>query len=148
MPLWAMPPPGCDSCENGGSRLRRWHDLLIEKYGLQKEMKDRKVIALPEGPWPRLPMTEDMLAARISEETYVTPRDVKEIFEVLATLAQNEMILTKKFTIPGLVTFQLGNKRKRKAETRIINGKQRFFAAKAQRAVVKAFPAKALKDFI
>ena len=145
-PNWILLLPVGSSCENGGDRLRRWHEFLIAKYGLQQEMKDRKVIALPEGPWPALPVTEDMLAARISEETYESTTDVKAVFEVLFLLAKRDLRLTGKFTIPGITMIKLKKKPATKAGTQMAFRKEVFVKAKPAKTLVKCYTVKALKD--
>merc|ERR1719231_489268 len=59
-----------------------------------------------------------------------------------------EVKKTEKFVIPQLTTLKLKHKPARKAGTKVMFGKEVKVAAKPASKVVKAFPAKALKDSI
>merc|ERR1719198_2614953 len=66
----------------------------------------------------------------------------------LRTIAYAEVKKTEKFVIPQLTTLKLKHKPARKAGTKVMFGKEVKVAAKPASKVVKAFPAKALKDSI
>merc|ERR1712046_193092 len=73
-------------------------------------------------------------------------KDVKGVFAALRTIAYPEVKKTEKFVIPQLTTLKLKHKPARKAGTKVMFGKEVKVAAKPASKVVKAFPAKALKD--
>ena len=73
---------------------------------------------------------------------------MKGVFAALRTIAYAEVKKTEKFVIPQLTTLKLKHKPARKAGTKVMFGKEVKVAAKPASKVVKAFPAKALKDSI
>merc|ERR1719424_758177 len=87
-------------------------------------------------------MTQGDLTKKIAESTQLKTKDVKGVFAALQTIAYAEVKKTEKFVIPQLTTLKLKHKPARKA------GKRVKVAAKPASKVVKAFPAKALKDSI
>merc|ERR1711941_220836 len=73
-------------------------------------------------------MTGGDLTKKIAESTQLKNKDVKNVFAALRTIACAEVKKTEKFVIPQITTLKLKHKPASK--------------------VVKAFPAKALKDSI
>ena len=88
------------------------------------------------------------LTKKIAESTQLKNKDVKGVFAALRTIAYAEVKKTEKFVIPQLTTLKLKHKSARKAGTKVMFGKEVKVAAKPASKVVKAFPAKALKDSI
>merc|ERR1711904_237518 len=78
-------------------------------------------------------MTGGELTKKIAETTQLKTKEVKK---------------TEKFVIPQLTTLKLKHKPARKAGKKMMFGKEVKVAAKPASKVVKAFPAKALKDSI
>merc|ERR1711920_182984 len=64
----------------------------------------------------------------------------------LASIAAKELKKSGKFVIPGLVMIKTRLKKAQKAGKREIFGKVVKVKAKPAKTIVKAFPAKALKD--
>ena len=93
-------------------------------------------------------MTGGVLTKKIAESTQLKTKDVKGVFAALRTIACAEVKKTEKFVIPQLTTLKLKHKPARKAGTKMMFGKEVKVAAKPASKVVKAFPAKALKDSI
>merc|ERR1711912_224128 len=93
-------------------------------------------------------MTGGVLTKKIAESTQLKTKDVRGVFAALRTIACAEVKKTEKFVIPQLTTLKLKHKAARKAGTKMMFGKEVKVAAKPASKVVKAFPAKALKDSI
>merc|ERR1719174_3669049 len=93
-------------------------------------------------------MTGATIMKTIAEKTGLKSKDVKGVFSELQTIAYAEVAKTEKFTIPQLVMLKLRKKPATKAGVRTMFGKEVRVAAKPAKKVVKAFPAKALKDSI
>merc|ERR1712185_168339 len=88
------------------------------------------------------------MGKKIAESTQLKTKDVKGVFAALRTIACAEVKKTEKFVIPQLTTLKLKHKAARKASKKMMFGKEVKVAAKPASKVVKAFPAKALKDSI
>merc|ERR1711939_199693 len=93
-------------------------------------------------------MTGGVLTKKIAESTQLKTKDVKGVLAALRTIACAEVKKTEKFVIPQLTTLKLKHKPARKAGKKMMFGKEVKVAAKPASKVVKAFPAKALKDSI
>merc|ERR1712107_98904 len=93
-------------------------------------------------------MTGGVLTKKIAESTQLKTKDVKCVLAALRTIATAEVKKTEKFVIPQLTTLKLKHKPARKAGKKMMFGKEVKVAAKPASKVVKAFPAKALKDSI
>merc|ERR1711959_374852 len=93
-------------------------------------------------------MAGGVIVETIAEKTGLKSKDVKGIFSELQTIAYNEVAKTEKFVIPQLVMLKLKHKPATKAGVKTMFGKEMKVAAKPAKKVVKAFPAKALKDSI
>merc|ERR1711937_614803 len=93
-------------------------------------------------------MTGGVLTKKIAESTQLKTKDVKGVLAALRTIACAEVRKTEKFVIPQLTTLKLKHEPARKAGTKVMFGKEVKVAAKPASKVVKAFPAKALKDSI
>ena len=93
-------------------------------------------------------MTGGVLTKKIAESTQLKTKDVKGVSAALRTIACAEVKKTEEFVIPQLTTLKLKHKPARKAGKKMMFGKEVKVAAKPASKVVKAFPAKALKDSI
>merc|ERR1719446_1253361 len=93
-------------------------------------------------------MTGTDIVRDIAEKTELKPAVVKGVFAALQTLAYAEVKKTEKFVIPQLVMLKLKRKPATKATKKMMFGKETVVKAKPAKKVVKAFPAKALKDSI
>merc|ERR1711937_819426 len=93
-------------------------------------------------------MTGGDLTKKIAESTQLKNKEVKGVFAALRTIAYAEVKKTEKFVIPQVTTLKLKHKPARKAGTKMMFGNEVKVAAKPASKVVKAFPAKALKDSI
>merc|ERR1712196_286917 len=93
-------------------------------------------------------MAGGVIVKTIAEKTGLKAKDVKGIFSELQTIAYAEVKKTEKFVIPQLVMLKLKHKPATKAGVRMMFGEEKKVAAKPAKKVVKAFPAKALKDSI
>merc|ERR1712139_360028 len=93
-------------------------------------------------------MSQGDLNKKIAESTQLKPKEVKGVLAALQTIAYAEVKKTEKFVIPQLAMLKLKHKPARKAGKKIMFGKEVKVAAKPASKVVKAFPAKALKDSI
>ena len=91
-------------------------------------------------------MTATGMYDAISTTTGLKKKDVKGVVESLCEVATTEVKKSGKFVIPGIAMLKLKNKPARKATTRMMFGKMQKIAAKPASKVVKAFPAKTLKD--
>ena len=88
------------------------------------------------------------LSSKIAECTQLKPKKVAQVFAALRTIAYAEVKKTKKFVIPKLLTLELKHKPARKEGTKVIFGREVKVAAKPALKVVRALPAKDLKDSI
>merc|ERR1711869_22695 len=93
-------------------------------------------------------MAAGTVVKTIAEKTGLKSKDVKGIFSELQTFAYDEVKKTEKFVIPQLVMLKLRHKPATKAGVKTMFGKEVKVATKPAKNVVKAFPAKALKDSI
>merc|ERR1711977_160885 len=88
-------------------------------------------------------MTSGAIVSQVAEKTELKPKQVRSVLAELAEVAK-----TEQFTIPQLVKLKLKHKPARKAGMKMMFGKEVRVAAKPASKVVKAFPAKGLKDSI
>merc|ERR1719463_768509 len=93
-------------------------------------------------------MAASVIMKTIAEKTGLKSKVVKDVFSELQTIAYAEVAKTEKFVIPQLVMLKLKHKPATKAGVKTMFGKEVKVAAKPAKKVVKAFPAKALKDSI
>merc|ERR1719353_2057144 len=110
-----------------------------------KAMKSMKAMKRAAG---KRAMTGGGIVGAIAEKTGLKTKDVKGVFAELNSIAYKEVKSTHKFVIPQLVMLKLKHKPATKAGKRMMFGKEVKVAAKKARKVIKAFPAKALKDTI
>merc|ERR1712037_187395 len=87
-------------------------------------------------------MTKSALLAAIAESCEVKRGVASKALSTLASIAVEETKKNGKFKIPDLVTI----KTRKKAGKREMFGKTVLVKAKPAKTVVKAFPAKVLKD--
>merc|ERR1712146_670590 len=92
-------------------------------------------------------MTSGTIVSQVAEKTELKPKQVRAVFAELREVAYAEVAKTEQFTIPQL-RLKLKHKPARKAGTKMMFGKEVRVAAKPASKVVKAFPAKGLKDSI
>merc|ERR1711935_69767 len=93
-------------------------------------------------------MTASGMYDAISTTTGLKKKEVKGVFDSLCEVATAEVKKAGKFVIPGITMLKLKNKPARKACERMIFGEMRKVSAKPASKVVKAFPAKSLKDAV
>merc|ERR1712124_179121 len=93
-------------------------------------------------------MTSGAIVSQVAEKTELKPKQVRAVFAELREVAYAEVVKTEKFVIPQLVMLKLKHKPARKAGMKMMFGKEVRVAAKPASKVVKAFPAKSLKDSI
>merc|ERR1712083_727539 len=91
-------------------------------------------------------MTKSALAASIAEACEIKKGQAKTMLESLASIATAEVKKNAKFVIPGVAMLKTRKKAATKAGKREIFGKVYVVKAKPAKTVVKAFPAKALKN--
>merc|ERR1711939_1205900 len=93
-------------------------------------------------------MTSGAIVSQVAEKTELRAKQVRAVFAELKEVAYAEVAKNEQFTIPQLVRLKLKHKPARKAGTKMMFGKEVRVAAKPASKVVKAFPAKGLKDSI
>merc|ERR1712093_156603 len=93
-------------------------------------------------------MTGTDICKAIGENAGLKTAQVKGLLADLTAVATAEVKKTGKFVVPHMVMLKLKHKPATKAGKRIMFGKEVKVAAKPAKKVVKAFPAKALKDSI
>merc|ERR1711933_42384 len=91
-------------------------------------------------------MTKGALTAALAESCEVKRGVISTTLSTLASIATQEAKKNGKFVIPGVVMIKTRQKKATKAGKREIFGKVVMVKAKPAKAIVKAFPAKALKD--
>merc|ERR1712078_94882 len=91
-------------------------------------------------------MTKSALLAAIAESCEVKRGVASKALSTLASIAVEETKKNGKFKVPGLVTIKTRKKPATKAGKREMFGKVVLVKAKPAKTVVKAFPAKVLKD--
>ena len=91
-------------------------------------------------------MTKSALTAALAESCEVKRGVISTALSTLASIATKEAKKNGKFVIPGVVMIKTRQKKATKAGKREIFGKVVMVKAKPAKTIVKAFPAKALKD--
>merc|ERR1711904_57717 len=91
-------------------------------------------------------MSKGALTGSIAEACEIKKAEAKKMLETLASIGTAEVKKNAKFVIPGLVMLKTRKKAATKAGKREVFGKTVMVKAKPAKTVVKAFPAKALKD--
>ncbi|CAK0850664.1 unnamed protein product [Prorocentrum cordatum] len=91
-------------------------------------------------------MTKSALTAALAEACEVKRGVIGTALSTLASIATTEAKKNGKFVIPGVVMIKTRQKKATKAGKREIFGKVVMVKAKPAKTIVKAFPAKALKD--
>ena len=92
------------------------------------------------------PMTKGGLADALATGCEMKKSDCRRVVEKLAEVATAQVKGAGKFVVPGLCMIKTRLKPATKAGKREVFGKVVMVKAKPARTVVKAFPAKALKD--
>merc|ERR1712083_944895 len=87
-----------------------------------------------------------MGTAAMGESCEVKRGVISTALSTLASIAATEAKKNGKFVIPGVVAIKTRQKKATKAGKREIFGKMVMVKAKPAKPIVKAFPAKALKD--
>merc|ERR1712167_550897 len=93
-------------------------------------------------------MTSGAIISQVAEKAELKPKQVRAVLSELREVAYKEVAKTEKFVTPQLVMLKLKHKPARKAGKKMMFGKEVRVAAKPASKVVKAFPAKPLKDSI
>merc|ERR1712124_70280 len=91
-------------------------------------------------------MTKGALLAAIAEACEVKRSVAATALSTLATIGTEETKKNGKFVIPGLVAIKTRKKPATKAGKKMMFGKEVLVKARPAKTVVKAFPAKVLKD--
>merc|ERR1719254_99548 len=91
-------------------------------------------------------MSKGALAQAIADSCEVKKADAAKVLDTLASIGTAEAKKSGKFVIPGLVMIKTRNKPATKAAKKEMFGKMVLVKARPARTVVKAFPAKVLKD--
>merc|ERR1712176_1596297 len=91
-------------------------------------------------------MTKSALTAALAESCEVKKGVISTALSTLASIATSETKKNGKFVIPGVVMIKTRQKKATKAGKREVFGKVVMVKAMPAKTVVKAFPAKALKD--
>merc|ERR1712086_985327 len=91
-------------------------------------------------------MTKSALTAALAESCEVKKGVISTALSTLASIATTEAKKNGKFVIPGVVMIKTRQKKATKAGKREVFGKMMMVKAKPAKTIVKAFPAKALKD--
>merc|ERR1711904_214492 len=91
-------------------------------------------------------MTKGALMAAIAESCELKKQIASKVLSTLASIATEQTKKNGKFVVPGLVTIKTRQKAATKAGKREMFGKVVLVKAKPAKTVVKAFPAKVLKD--
>jgi len=97
-------------------------------------------------------LTKTEIYTHLSEQTELSKRDVKGIFDELTTLAGKHLGSRGpgQFTIPGLckMTVKVRPARKARKGVNPFTGEEMTFKAKPKSKTVKIRPVKALKDMV
>jgi nucleoid DNA-binding protein len=95
-------------------------------------------------------MTKSQLIEKIAEENELGKKDVKGVFETLATIGYKELKKSGVFVVPGFAKFVVIKKPATKARKGVnpFNGEPMMFKAKPARKIVRARPVKAAKDAV
>ncbi len=95
-------------------------------------------------------MTKSQLIEQIAETNELSKRDVKAVFESLATIGYKELKKNGVFLVPGFAKFVVIKKPATKARkgTNPFTGEPMTFKAKPARKIVRARPVKAAKDAV
>merc|ERR1711972_428794 len=93
-------------------------------------------------------MSKGAIAEALATSCELKKSVCAELINSLAEVATQEVVKTGVFSLPGLCRLKTRTKPATKAGKREVFGKVVMVKAKPARKVVKAFPAKALKDSI
>jgi len=95
-------------------------------------------------------MTKSQLIEKIAEENELGKKDVKGVFETLASIGYKELKKSGVFVVPGFAKFVVTKKPATKARKGVnpFNGEPMMFKAKPARKIVRARPVKAAKDAV
>ncbi|MBN8982035.1 MAG: HU family DNA-binding protein [Pseudomonadota bacterium] len=95
-------------------------------------------------------MSKSQLIEKIAEETEITKKQVKSVFDTLATVGYKELKKSGVFLLPGFAKFVVIKKPATKARkgTNPFTGEEMMFKAKPARKIVRARPVKAAKDAV
>jgi nucleoid DNA-binding protein len=95
-------------------------------------------------------MTKSQLIEKIAAENELAKKDVKGVFESLATIGYKELKKSGVFVVPGFAKFVVIKKPATKARkgTNPFTGEPMTFKAKPARKIVRARPVKAAKEAV
>jgi len=101
---------------------------------------------------PKKAMTKSEIFNHLSEQTELTRRDIRGIFDELSSLAGKHLSARGpgQFTIPGLckMTVKVRPARKARKGVNPFTGEEMMFKAKPKSKTVRIRPVKALKDMV
>jgi len=110
-----------------------------------------KKLVIGKGPIKKA-LSKSQVAGNISEETGLSRKDVKEVFNSLTRIMHRHLQngAAGQFNLPGLLKCKVVRKPATKARKGInpFTGEPCVFKAKAARNVVKVRPLKGLKDMV
>merc|ERR1712217_519102 len=104
--------------------------------------------AMKAAPKAAKSMTKSGIAKSLASSCELKQKVCTKVMNALADIATKEVTKTGVFSLPGLFRMKTRTKPATKAGKREIFGKMCVVKAKPAKKVVKAFPAKALKDSI
>jgi len=91
-------------------------------------------------------LTKSGVFDAVSEQTGLKRKDVSDVIAALAEVAAAALKKSGQLNLPGLARLKLKHKAARPACTKMMFGEMKKVGAKPASKVVKAFPAKTLKD--
>merc|ERR1711972_1301694 len=94
------------------------------------------------------PMTKGAIAEALATSCELKKSVCSKFIDSLSEIATQEVAKTGLFSLPGLCRLKTRTKPAPKAGKREVFGKVVMVKAKPARKIVKAFPAKALKDSV
>merc|ERR1712187_623722 len=104
--------------------------------------------AMKAAPKAAKSMTKSGIAKALATSCELKQKVCTKVINALAAIATKEVSKTGVFSLPGLARLKTRTKPATKAGKREVFGKIVMVKAKPARKIVKAYPAKALKDSI
>ena len=95
-------------------------------------------------------MTKAQLISVLAEKADMKKTDIKNLLQLILSLAEEELLSGKDFVIPGLIKFSVVKKAATKARTGVnpFNGKKMIITAKPESKKVRGSIARSLKKLI
>jgi nucleoid DNA-binding protein len=117
-----------------------------KKAAVKKATTTRKITAV------KTPMTKSAIMNEICQNAELSKKQVTSVFDELTVLIERHIKKgsTGKFTLPGIMKFEVKRKPATKARKGInpFTGEETIFKAKPARNVVKIRPLKKVKDMV